>query len=187
MDQLVSNLTSWVTTFEATAPLAVIMIGNSGSGKSTLAQALAPALALTIVSTDAYRAELSATGDERDQSVNAAAWAATYQQAKKLLSQRAGVLIDATNAKSRDRQALIGYLRQFTTTVLGIWMDTPREICEQRNAARDLPRDWDALVSMDTYLKGGVVVKNGRSTHSTTPSFIRDNLTGLWRVTPAEW
>lgn len=186
MNGLVFSLAEWIRAISSPlSPFAVMFIGNSGSGKSTLAIELASAMWTPIVSSDVIRSEFSPRGDETDQDVNHQVWPELRRRVEVLLLSPSNVIIDATNAQSPDRKAMIYFLRQWTPNVIGIWMDTPLDECLRRNARRNKPRPPEALEAMHAYLWQGKVVR--KSNTVSTPPALKEGLIGLWRVTPQDF
>jgi predicted kinase len=137
-------------------PSLMLLIGLPGSGKSTLArelQAIDPNY--TIVSTDAIRQQLF--GDESIQGAWELIWAEVQRQLRQAIySMEAdphlqvypdhpqvfqrpvrAVIYDATNVVRCDRRRLIETLRSIGfRQITGFWLDTPLELCLQRNQNR---------------------------------------------------
>jgi predicted kinase len=137
-------------------PALILLIGLPGSGKSTLArelQAIDPSYA--IVSTDAIRQQLF--GDESIQGSWNLIWVEVQRQLRQVVSRMESdphlqvypdplqifqrpmraVIYDATNVVRRDRRQLIATLRSLGFRhITGFWLDTPLELCLQRNQNR---------------------------------------------------
>jgi predicted kinase len=137
-------------------PALILLIGLPGSGKSTLArelQAIDPNY--VIVSTDAIRQHLF--GDESIQGPWDLIGAEVQRQLRQTISFREAdlhsqvypdplqifqkpvraVIYDATNVVRRDRRQLISTLRSLGFRhITGFWLDTPLELCLQRNQTR---------------------------------------------------
>lgn len=183
MQHPVETLVHWIRSYGPC--YAIVMIGNSGSGKSTMATNLSSSLWTPIVSSDLIRSQFSSKGDDTDQSVNHLVWPEVYRQVGyNLQCGDKRVIVDATHAKSTERQKMVAFIREHGSIVLGIWMDTPLEQCEDHNNARHNPRPPGALVVMNQYLwkrrtdNDGVV---------STPPAIADGFDGLWRVDYNDW
>jgi predicted kinase len=84
-------------------PCLVVLVGAAGSGKSTLAARLFPADA--VLSSDAHRALVS--GDETDQGVTRTAFSILHRRLSRRLAGRLTSVVDATNATSYARRALV--------------------------------------------------------------------------------
>ena len=126
------------------APL-ILTVGIPGSGKSTWARNLAAQKAdqnqhYLIISTDRIRAELY--GDESIQGE----WMeirrsliSQLKSARQAIAQghTAAVIYDATNAARRQRREFVQIARDSGYgPLIAAWIDTPLEICLQRNAER---------------------------------------------------
>lgn len=185
MDTLIGSLARWVSE-KGYDEYAILMIGNSGSGKSTVAAMLSARLGIRIVSSDAIRKELSPTSDELDQSVNHLVWPMLRERVSLTLRRVGRVIVDATNAKSPDRIAMIDHVKAHTPNVFGIWMDIPLEECLKRNLTRTVPRPEHAIKSMNAHLNEGKAIwVDGVRISSTRPS-LSDGFSHLWRVDISE-
>ncbi len=140
-------------------PSLLMLIGLPGSGKSTLARHLAAqGKGWVLVSTDAIRAQLF--GDEAIQGP----WLAVQSEVERslrLAAQQAeaglveGAIYDATNAVRKHRRAAIALIRQCGfTTITGLWLDVPLEVCLQRNQARDRQVPPEVILRMHRRLMG---------------------------------
>jgi predicted kinase len=54
-----------------------------------------------------------------------------------LLAAGSSVVVDNTNASAAERAPLVAAARAAGVPVRAVWIDTPRQVCEERNAARD--------------------------------------------------
>ncbi|MGB3208795.1 MAG: AAA family ATPase [Crinalium sp.] len=128
----------------------IMLIGLPGSGKSTLAQQLLlgdNSLKLQLISTDAIRAQLF--GDESIQG----SWVLIWNQVKRqflqaveqiLLKHASQAIYDATNASRKQRREVITLARECGfTQITGLWVDTPVQVCLERNQrrSRQVPED----------------------------------------------
>lgn len=86
---------------------AIFSVGAPGSGKSTFMQPLARKLGYTYINPDAIRQEF--TGDPRDHTREGAVWT-TIRRRMVAGLQNNGIVFDATNAKRKDRRAMIRFL-----------------------------------------------------------------------------
>lgn len=116
------------------------MIGLPGSGKTTAIRTLLQSLEqmdVKCVSPDSIRKEL--TGNTDDQSMNPEVWTVAYERTASALKAGVSVVFDATNTSGPQRRRLIEHCRRHgkDVKVLGVWLDTPLEVCLQRNAERE--------------------------------------------------
>jgi len=123
-------------------PSLILMIGLPGSGKSFMAQRFQQQYSESLlISTDAIRAQLF--GDEAIQGSWLRVWGrveAQFQEAvKEILQGNAPLAIyDATHAARRQRKDAIALARETGFThITGFWIDTPLELCLERNFRRD--------------------------------------------------
>jgi hypothetical protein len=123
--------------------------GFSGSGKSTLAQGLAPGVGAApgafIVRSDAIRKSLMGVTPLTRLGVEGYQPEITrrvYQSVadRTLAALRAGhsVVADAVFTRPEDREAIAATARQAGVAFLGLWLDGPRRILEQRIVERTL-------------------------------------------------
>lgn len=125
----------------------VVLIGIPGSGKSSLAAQLQCQLGCLLISTDQIRENLF--GDEAIQGSWLLIWREVRRQFGVAVEQiRAGranfAIYDATNTRRRYRREVIALARATGfTSIVGVWLDPPLEICLQRNRlrARQVPED----------------------------------------------
>lgn len=119
----------------------ILLVGLPGSGKSSLAeQLLAADPKLRLISTDAIRKQLF--GDEAIQGSWLLIWRQVqrqFQQSVMQISQGVvrAAIYDATNAQRRNRRDAIALARATGfTKIIGLWVDTPIELCLARNRRR---------------------------------------------------
>ena len=128
----------------------IMLIGLPGSGKSTLAQQLLlgeEPLQIKLISTDAIRAQLF--GDESIQGSWVLVWNQVkrqFQQAVEQISLKHAThaIYDATNAGRKQRREVITLARECGfTQITGLWVDTPVQVCLERNQrrSRQVPED----------------------------------------------
>jgi predicted kinase len=99
------------------------MVGLQGCGKSTwVAEHLAASHC--VVSKDHW--PRARRREARQQRVVA-----------ELLAAGASVVVDNTNPSAAERAPLVALARTAGVPVRAVWVDTPPELCEQRNAARE--------------------------------------------------
>jgi predicted kinase len=130
-----------------------------GSGKSTWAQVfLARSPDIVGVSTDQIRAEIY--GDEGIQGDWRQIWGQVQNRWRAALAdiqtgQCGGVLYDATNVRRRSRRQLLHQARTLGfTRCIGLWFDTPLDLCLQRNQARSRHVPPDVIYRMARQLAG---------------------------------
>ena len=110
----------------------VVLCGASGSGKSTFARKhFAPT---EVVSGDQCRALVS--DDETDQSVTAAAFELLHAIVGKRLEIGRLTVVDATNTKPEDRNALVELARRWDVLATAIVLDVPVAACLAHNEQR---------------------------------------------------
>lgn len=136
----------------------IVMIGLPGSGKSTLAAQLAREEPQQIISTDAIREKLF--GDESIQGD----WNLIQQEARQQLRQSIeaiqqgrihSAVYDATNVRRRTRRQFLRQLRSLGFTHLtGLWVDTPLELCLERNQNRPRQVPSEVILRMHRQLTG---------------------------------
>jgi predicted kinase len=114
----------------------ILLIGLPGSGKSTLAsQLLAECPKGQLISTDAIRAQLF--GSESIQGSWLLVWRQVQWQFQQALVSSSWAIYDATNAVRRQRKEAIALARATGFThITGLWLDTPLQVCLERNYKR---------------------------------------------------
>jgi protein phosphatase len=110
----------------------VALVGASGSGKSTFARK--HFASTQILSSDFFRGLVS--DDENNQSASAAAFDALHYVAGKRLEAGLVTVIDATNVQREPRGALVAMAKKHHVLPVAIVLDTPEQVCIERNAAR---------------------------------------------------
>ena len=117
----------------------ILLIGLPGSGKSSLAQQLAIEYRnCHIISVDALRAKLKG---KSSQDSGQQLWIEIEQQLQQAIQrcqeQPGAVIYDATNVTFGTRRRAIRLARTAGfTQITGIWVDTPLELCLNRNRQR---------------------------------------------------
>lgn len=106
------------------------MVGLPGAGKSTFASNYPDFI---IVSTDAIRSELF--GDESDQQNGKLVFDTAYHRLAQAVAMNRNVIFDATNLRKRDRKKL--FQKFPNANHIAVFMDTPINICKERNAKRE--------------------------------------------------
>ena len=110
----------------------VALIGASGSGKSTFArQHFQPT---EVLSSDFFRGLVS--NDENDQAATPDAFDALYYLLEKRLSRGKLTVVDATNVRAEDRKRLVEQARKYHCFAVALVIDTPEQICLDRNQRR---------------------------------------------------
>ncbi|MFG2881495.1 polynucleotide kinase-phosphatase [Streptomyces sp. NPDC048297] len=118
----------------------VVLVGASGSGKSTFARRhFKPT---EVISSDFCRGLVS--DDENDQSATRDAFDVLHYIAGKRLAAGRRTVVDATSVQQDSRRQLIELAKKYDVLPIAIVLDTPEEVCAERNAARtdraDMPR-----------------------------------------------
>lgn len=122
-------------------PSLVILIGPSGSGKSTFAKKHFKST--EILSSDFCRGIVS--DDENDQSVTKDAFEVLHYIAAKRLAAGKLTVIDATNVQVDARKSLHALAREFHYLTVGIVLNMPAKLCQERNDNRP-DRDFKPYV-----------------------------------------
>ena len=111
----------------------VVLIGPSGSGKSTFARKHFKAT--EILSSDFCRALVS--DDENDQAATKDAFEILHFVGAKRLAAGRLVVIDATNVQPEARKPLVALAREYHCIPVGIVLNLPEKICQERNRPRE--------------------------------------------------
>ncbi len=128
----VSAAPRYVPVIELPELCLVALIGASGSGKSTFAaRHFRPT---EVLNSDYYRGVVG--DDPNDQTVTNEAFAALHHIAGLRLALGKLTVIDATNVKSQDREALVKIARAHDVLTAAIVLNLPEQVCQERNAAR---------------------------------------------------
>ncbi|MGH1418767.1 MAG: AAA family ATPase [Hyphomicrobiaceae bacterium] len=121
----------------------VIMIGAAGAGKSSFA---ARHFAATeIISSDTYRGIVS--DDESNQEASRDAFELVHDIAAKRLKRRKLAVIDATNVRADDRDALIDLAVKHHAPPVALVINPGPETCFAQNAARTKRRVGDDVIA----------------------------------------
>lgn len=126
------------------APLVLVVGGLMGTGKSTLASALADALGLDVLGTDALRREMFGRSQQPaafgEGIYRPAARRQVYfemlDRAEGLLDERLSVVLDGTFLDSEPRTRLVELCRRRGATALFVRCWCPPEVARKRIAAR---------------------------------------------------
>jgi predicted kinase len=121
----------------------VLLCGLPGSGKSTyLAKT-----GMTGLSSDHLRQLL--IDDASDQTIHAQVFESLrYLLRQRLMLKRPVTYVDATHLTPGERAPYIGMGRAYGAEVEAVFFDTPLEICQERNAARDRVVPEEAMKAM---------------------------------------
>lgn len=128
-------------------PLLIAIGGLSGTGKSTIAAALAsafsPAPGARIIRSDVVRKTLSGVAPETRLPPSAYSheftervYAELQDQARKTLAAGYTAIVDATFMSEKDRHEIEQIARSPGIKFTGFWLESPRNILEQRLKAR---------------------------------------------------
>ncbi|MCA1993962.1 MAG: AAA family ATPase [Coleofasciculus sp. S288] len=149
----------------------IVLIGLPGSGKSFLASALlAEFPGSRRISTDAIRARLF--GDESIQGSWLLVWHQVERQFRQAVKYSSMAIYDATNAVRRYRVDAIALGRVVGfTEIIGLWLDTPLQLCLERNRQRDRIVPESIILQMHASLQ-------------SAPPTLQDGLDRLIRYSP---
>lgn len=110
----------------------IVLVGPSGSGKSTFAQKhFHP---FEVISSDYCRGLVS--NNENDQSVTKEAFEILHFVTAKRLTHGLLTVVDATNVQPEARKPLVELARRFHCMPVAIVLNTPFEVCAERNQHR---------------------------------------------------
>ena len=118
----------------------VVLVGASGSGKSVSASK--HFMPTEVLSSDRFRGWID--DDETSLDATADAFDALRYLAGIRLRRRRLTVVDATNVRKEDRAGLVALAKQHHALPIGIVLDLPLALCQQRNAERQdrqTPRD----------------------------------------------
>lgn len=110
----------------------ILLIGSSGSGKSTFAKKHFGKH--EVVSSDICRGIVS--NDENNLAASTDAFDLLNYIISKRLKQGLLTVVDATNVQKSSRKNLINLAREYHALPVAIILDTPTEICQERNELR---------------------------------------------------
>lgn len=149
--QVLQKICDWVLsqTEDKPYPYVLFLIGASGSGKTTMGRVLSEALHLPVVSFDEIAAIFSETNDERDGKYAGMVAHRVIYETGNLLTRGKSLILDETNTSGVHRRALMQQIAMFNcnVTLLGLWLDTPLDVCVKRDVARALPRGEGVYVT----------------------------------------
>lgn len=159
-------------------PHLMLLVGLPGSGKTTLAaELLHQQTGACLISTDRIRQQLF--GNEAIQGPWLKVWTEVGHQFQRAANQietgQAEVAIyDATNAVRKQRRQAIALARTRGFSVITvIWLDTPLEVCLDRNRRRDRQVPEAVILQMHRCLIGA-------------PPSLTEGLEGLVRLGPIQ-
>lgn len=113
-----------------------ILIGLQGAGKTTWAKANAERLKAVVLSSDEIRNEMVRRGQSSEAENGDAVFAIFNRRLAELVQVGQNVISDATHVRQVWRNDEIELARLLGAKVIGVWLDTPLDVCLQRNALR---------------------------------------------------
>ncbi|MGL5081517.1 MAG: AAA family ATPase [Microcoleaceae cyanobacterium] len=135
----------------------IVMIGLPGSGKSFLASQLVSQIYphYCLISTDGIRVKLF--GDEAIQGSWLKIWQQVHAQLQQSVLQVPGAIYDATNVQRRQRREVITCARTLGfRRIIGVWLNTPLDLCLERNQQRDRQVPEEIIFRMHRQLIGAL-------------------------------
>lgn len=130
----------------------VLMAGIPGSGKTTLAQRLIDK-GFVCLNADLIREEL--WGDASDQRDKEKVFEVFFERLEEGLKRGWDIVIDNTNINGKHREPIIERARKAGYTDIQIWIiDTPLEVCLERNRLRERNVPEDIVENMYRALHG---------------------------------
>ncbi len=132
-------------------PTAIVGIGLPASGKTTTLKQLATEKGAAYICADDIREQLS--GSAKDHSRNDDAWSIIYRKIEAALLEGHDVVVDATNAKVKDRRQMARFCSNLGAKTIGYWFVTPLRVCMRRNQARKRVVPDRAMRRMDYCLR----------------------------------
>lgn len=149
----------------------ILLIGLPGSGKSYLVkQIISQFPEIHLVSTDNIRAKLF--GDETIQGPWLQIWAEIQHQFQQAVTQQQTLLYDATNAARKQRREIIQLAKDTGIThITALWLDTPLQLCLERNQQRQRNVPEEIILQMAVRL-------------NDCPPSLEDGLDRIVRYTP---
>lgn len=124
----------------------IVTMGIPGSGKSTVVKQVAATYSAVVICPDDIREEL--TGSAADQSRNKQVFDLAHSRLADALRGDGIVVFDATNVKRFARQNLLDISEKSGATTALLVMDTPFDLCMERNKNRDRVVPDDAMHRM---------------------------------------
>lgn len=129
-----------------------MMIGVPGSGKSYEAKRIARLEDAIIVSSDAIRGELY--GDESCQNNPKRVFELVDKRVREALESGRSVIMDATNITGRHRSRWVSKMKTDGIKMIAVVMETPLELCFERQNLRDRKVPEDVIRRMYWNLQG---------------------------------
>ncbi|HEY9633938.1 MAG TPA: AAA family ATPase [Coleofasciculaceae cyanobacterium] len=131
----------------------ILLIGLPGSGKSSLAsKLLAESPQGQLISTDDIRAQLF--GSQSIQGPWLLVWRQVQQQFQQAVAHSSMAIYDATNAVRCHRKEAIALARASGFThITGLWLDTPLQLCLERNRRRERIVPEEVILKMHSCLR----------------------------------
>lgn len=140
-----------VLAYASSGPLALIGIGLPGSGKTTILKPLAEEIGAVYVNRDDIREEL--TGNPTDHTKEPVVSDIASQKISEGLRAKKHIVVDATNARRRDRRQLTNLIRQFEEfKIVGLYVNTDLPTSSMRNEAREKRVPEPAMARMHNRL-----------------------------------
>ena len=128
-----------------------MMIGVPGSGKSFEAEKIAEREDAIIVSSDAIRGEIY--GDESRQENPKRVFEIVDERVKVALESGKNVIMDATNINGRRRAEWVSKMRINGVEMIAVYVNTPLELCLERQNLRDRKVPEDVIRRMHNNLQ----------------------------------
>jgi predicted kinase len=131
----------------------ILLIGLPGSGKSYLAsKLLAECPKSQLISTDSIRSQLF--GSEAVQGSWLLVWRQVQRQFQQAVAHSPLAIYDATNAVRTQRKEAIALARATGFTyITGLWLDTPLQLCLERNRRRERIVPDEVILRMHSCLR----------------------------------
>lgn len=149
-------------------PTVYVGIGVPGSGKTRHLEPFAKEIGAAYICPDKIREEW--TGDANCQAQNESVWDEARCRAARALRKGQSIVIDATNANPEYRKELIQFCLSLQPhAVVGIWLQTPLEVCLDRNARRERVVPDQVILDMHAALK-------------QSPPSLEEGFTTIWLV-----
>jgi predicted kinase len=125
----------------------IIGMGIPGSGKTTFLKELSRERGCEYISSDDIRTELS--GETSDMTKGDSVWLEIKKRGLIALEEGRDVIIDAVFSNPQIRQEILGFFKEnYNAEIQGIYIDTPLEIAEERNAGRERVVPNNVIVEM---------------------------------------
>lgn len=132
-------------------PKIYVMCGIPGSGKSYEAKRIAAENDAVIISSDDIREEIY--GDASIQGKPCKVFNRFYKYARREFDAGRNLVLDATNIKRKERKKVFRTFGEETDKIYAVVMDTPLEVCLERNRKRDRHVPEDVIYTMHRLFK----------------------------------